>query len=163
MPFPSSGRRGAFVSATRTSPFGSTYSQRGWSSPLANARTLKPSAGVGAASGDQPFRARTFITGMSACSWGRSTGWVPVTAETGSLAGVPQASAETERMMSRGKQFIMLCRRGKNHASDRSAIGFTPPRGADGSKLAVSVCELVVFVQLSTNSRGVLSEGRPVP
>jgi hypothetical protein len=29
IPLPSSGRSGAFVSATRTSPFGSTYSQRG--------------------------------------------------------------------------------------------------------------------------------------
>ena len=35
MPWPSSGRGGAFVSATSTSPLGSTCSQRGWSRPVA--------------------------------------------------------------------------------------------------------------------------------
>jgi hypothetical protein len=34
-PLPSSGLGGAFVSATRTSPLGSTVSQRGWSRPVA--------------------------------------------------------------------------------------------------------------------------------
>ncbi len=34
-PGASSGLGGALVSATSTSPLGSTYSQRGWSSPLA--------------------------------------------------------------------------------------------------------------------------------
>jgi len=35
------------VSATSTSPLGSTYSQRGWSSPLANATTRVPGAACG--------------------------------------------------------------------------------------------------------------------
>ena len=41
MPLLSSGRSGALVSATSTSPLGSTYSQRGCSRPRANAATCQ--------------------------------------------------------------------------------------------------------------------------
>ena len=44
---PSSGLGGALLSATSTSPLGSTCSQRGWSSPPANSLTAKPWAAVG--------------------------------------------------------------------------------------------------------------------
>ena len=45
MPLPSSGLGGALVSATSTSPLGSTYSQRGCCKPSANARHGKARAG----------------------------------------------------------------------------------------------------------------------
>ena len=50
-PPPSSGRAGAWVSATSTSPLGSTSSQRGWFSPVAKAATRVPSAAPGCATG----------------------------------------------------------------------------------------------------------------
>ena len=79
---------------------------------------------------------------------------------------MPQAKAAAEATMNTragAKWLFMRNWRRKNHASERSAIGLTPPPRADGSKLAVSVRERVVLVQTSTNSRDVLSEGRPVP
>ena len=64
MPFPSSGRAGAAVSATRTSPLGSTYSQRGWSNPCAKAATCIPSAATGVPASVQPVALTTFKTGI---------------------------------------------------------------------------------------------------
>ena len=60
-----SGRSGAFVSATRTSPLGSTCSQRGWSSPVAKGATESPSAPTGRAPSGQPRAFATLTTGTS--------------------------------------------------------------------------------------------------
>ena len=46
---------GALLSATNTSPFGKTSNHRGWSSPLANAFTWVPAAGVGFVPDGQPI------------------------------------------------------------------------------------------------------------
>jgi hypothetical protein len=54
-------------------------------------------------------------------------------------------------MMNRLKQFLMWPRRRKNHTSESANIGLVALRSADGSKLAVSVCERVASVQFSTN------------
>ena len=76
---------------------------------------------------------------------------------------MPQARAASETTMNRVQEFLMWSQRRKNHASENANIDLVAPRGADGSKLAVSVCTRVASVQPSTNSRQVLSEGRPVP
>jgi hypothetical protein len=63
---------------------------------------------------------------------------------------VPQASAVSEATMitRAGTKWLFMRHSGrKNHASNCSAMGLMPPRAADGSKLAVSVCERMVFVQ----------------
>ena len=52
------GAGGPPVSTTRTSPFGSTYRERGLASPVANACTCRPGATVGVA----PFQPTTFAT-----------------------------------------------------------------------------------------------------
>ena len=51
------GPEGPPVSTTRTSPFGSTYSERGFASPVANACTFKPAGTEGVApSSQRPWR-----------------------------------------------------------------------------------------------------------
>src|SRR5262245_29077650 len=87
------GRGGAFVSATRTSPLGRTYTQRGCSSPCAKAATAVPCAACRFVPGAQPFAFTTLITGISDRSSGGKTGWGPVPALTGSRADAPQAAA----------------------------------------------------------------------
>src|SRR3954468_5658884 len=66
-PFSSSGLGGALVSATSTSPFGSTYNQRGWSSPCANACTVVPSADAGVAPAGQLLAFTTLTVGSNEC------------------------------------------------------------------------------------------------
>ena len=65
MPLPSSGLGGALLSATSTSPLGSTYNQRGWSRPVANAATARPAAAVGVAPSGQPFAGAISTVGIS--------------------------------------------------------------------------------------------------
>src|SRR5690242_20198348 len=94
IPLPSSGRSvGAFVSATRTSPLGSTYSHRGWSRFRAYAVTTRPAAATGLASSDQPTASATLTVGMSDVRGVGSSGVGPVPAETGSRADEPHAVA----------------------------------------------------------------------
>src|SRR4051812_23579443 len=64
-PLLSSGRTGAFVSATSTSPLGSTQSQRGCIRLVANAATARPFAALGFPPGGQPFAVTMFIVGSS--------------------------------------------------------------------------------------------------
>src|SRR5215204_1420736 len=93
MPFgPLSGRGGALVSATRTSPFGSTCSHRGWFKPRAKATTDAPPAGSGAASGGHPFAVTTLTTGINEPFGGGRTGLAPVPSMTLSLARAPHAT-----------------------------------------------------------------------
>src|SRR6188508_3486683 len=74
MPLLSSGFGGAFVSATSTSPLGSTKSQRGWSSPSANWVTFNPAAGVGVTPAGQPTTLATLTVGISVDLGGGSFG-----------------------------------------------------------------------------------------
>src|SRR6185436_13905625 len=87
MPLPSSGRSGALVSATSTSPLGRTCSQRGWSSPVAKACTLSPGAAVGDPPPLQPTASAIFSVGNSGVSGFSSTGIGPIAMLTGVLAG----------------------------------------------------------------------------
>ncbi len=91
MPLPSSGRSGAAVSATSTSPFGSTYSQRGWSSPSANATTSVPPAATGRLPSAQPTAGAIFTVGISDFSGFGSSGSGPMPRSTSRLASLPQA------------------------------------------------------------------------
>ena len=86
IPLPSSGRGGALVSATSTSPLGSTQSHRGWSSPRANAATAVPSAATGLPPSGHPLAVTTCTSGIGALFGGGRVGWGPVPAETGSFA-----------------------------------------------------------------------------
>src|SRR5260370_40293074 len=67
-PLESSGLGGALVSVTSTSPFGKTWSVRGWSSPVANAFTTMPSAAVGLAPARQPLAGAMLTVGNQLCS-----------------------------------------------------------------------------------------------
>ncbi len=78
MPPPSFGRSGALLSATSTSPFGSTYTQRGCSSPVANAFTARPCAGVGLPCAGQPVADAICTTGRSFFSGSTSVGFGPM-------------------------------------------------------------------------------------
>ena len=94
---------GEFVSATSTSPFGSTYSQRGWFSPVSNALTVRPGAAIGLAPFCHPTTLATFTVGNGVCTGGGNCGLGPVPAETGNVAvseqpnstAVPAASPTT--------------------------------------------------------------------
>src|SRR5205085_12417349 len=98
MPFPSLERSaGALVSATRTSPFGSTYNQRGWSRSRAKAVTTSPGAATGLPSLDQPFASAILTVGMSDVLGPGSSGVGPVPAETGRRAVRPHAAEPSTR------------------------------------------------------------------
>ena len=86
-----SGLAGALVSATSTSPFGSTYNQRGWSSPLANACTCRPAAGTGARPSLQPWAGAILTVGTKVGTGSGKTGLGPVPANTGNVATSPHA------------------------------------------------------------------------
>jgi hypothetical protein len=78
------------------SPLGNTYSQRGWSRPLANAATRVPGAACGVAPDGQPPAGAMCAGGTSVCRGGGSVGCSPVSAAIGSWATSPQtASAKT--------------------------------------------------------------------
>ncbi|MNX89410.1 hypothetical protein D3C86_1214240 [compost metagenome] len=94
-PEASSGLGGALVSATSTSPLGSTYSQRGWSSPPAYAVTARPLAATGCAPGGQPTARAVFTVGMRVVLGGGNLGFGPMPASTGSVATSPQALSIT--------------------------------------------------------------------
>src|SRR5689334_8166339 len=97
MPLLSSGRSGALVSATSTSPFGSTYNQRGWSSPLAKAVTASPAAGFGLSPPVQPLATAMLTVGSSVSVGSGIGGFAPVDACSGNLAESPQpASSRSE-------------------------------------------------------------------
>src|SRR4051812_28005445 len=90
MPLPSSGRFGAFDSATSTSPLGSTSSQRGWSRPLANAATASPCAAFGVAFAGQPLAVAMLMVGMRDLLGAGRVGLGPLLASNGRLAESPQ-------------------------------------------------------------------------
>ena len=91
-PFPSSGLGGAFVSATSTSPFGSTYSQRGCASPCANAFTVMPDATFGLAPAGQPRAVAISTVGISDFFGAGSVGVGPMPDSTGRSAFSRQAA-----------------------------------------------------------------------
>src|SRR3979490_1491643 len=64
MPLASSGFGGALVLAPSTSPFGKTWSVRGWSSPVAKALTVIPSAAAGLPPSGQPLAGGVVIVGF---------------------------------------------------------------------------------------------------
>ena len=106
------GLGGALLSATSTSPLGSTYSQRGWSRPLAKAATRVPVAATGVAPVGQPWAGATFTVGTKVGLGAGSLGVGPVPSATDRLAWPPQATkpadTRTVRTTSRveGKDFI---------------------------------------------------------
>ena len=87
MPLPSPGRFGALVSATNTSPLGSTYSQRGWSSSEAKALTSSPAAGFGCSPLRHPIASATLIVGTSPRLGSGKTGLGPWAFSSGTSAG----------------------------------------------------------------------------
>src|SRR5262245_47322654 len=89
-PFPSAGRFGAAVSATSTSPLGSTYTQRGCSKPPANAVTVPPAAERGMVPSGHPFAGATLMVGISVWFGSGSVGSGPTC--RGSVAFSPQAA-----------------------------------------------------------------------
>ena len=85
MPLPSSGLGGALVSATSRSPLGSRYSQRGWSSSLANAATRVPGAATGVTPNGQPLAGAILTVGINdRCGAGRMDGVAAATCIEGS-------------------------------------------------------------------------------
>src|SRR5882757_6859495 len=72
MPPVSSGFGGALLSATSTSPFGKTYTVRGWSSPVAKALTAMPLAATGLPPTGQPTAGAILTVGIQDfCGGGR--------------------------------------------------------------------------------------------
>src|SRR5690242_21602755 len=96
-PLRSSGLGGASVSATSTSPFGSTYTQRGCWRFAAKASTASPGAGAGFPPDGQPFAGATFTVGMTEECGAGSSGVSPVPTSDGSVdcdAHAPSRHAE---------------------------------------------------------------------
>src|SRR5215203_649675 len=127
IPLLSSGLGGALVSATSTSPFGRTWSHRGWTRSRAKAATAVPSAAMGLAPCGQPVALTTCTSGISALLGAGRVGSGPVPAETGSFAEeahpvIPTTSRHRQAILfagwsmatscSRLQQESSLCRRG---------------------------------------------------
>src|SRR5687767_1108189 len=83
-------RGGPADSATSTSPFGSTYTQRGWSSPFANGATCVPAAATGFTPSGQPLAGAMRTVGIGDFVGSGREGSGPVPAWNGSLAIAPQ-------------------------------------------------------------------------
>ena len=92
-PFASSGLGGAAVSATSTSPFGNTCSQRGCASPYANAFTVMPDATFGLAPAGQPRAVAISTVGIIDFFGAGSVGVGPMPDSTGRSAFSRQAPA----------------------------------------------------------------------
>src|SRR4029450_9085163 len=92
---------GASVSATSTSPFGSTYTERGCSSPFANRSTFKPFAAVGFAFSGQPLTGARSTVGISDCLGAGMVGSGPVPAVTDNFAMSPQPARLARRIAAR--------------------------------------------------------------
>src|SRR6185503_3387405 len=109
MPLPSSGRSGALVSATSTSPFGSTISQRGWSSPVAKALTFRPWGDCGLPPCGQPTAGATSSVGTVCFCGAARAGSGPTSPASAWVEGLEQparaiASAESRGRIPPGKQ-----------------------------------------------------------
>ena len=94
---PRAGAGCLLVSATSTSPFGSTWSQRGWSSPWAKAATASPGAGTGASPAAQPSAGAMSTVGRSPCRGSGRAGSGPTPAAKGSPSRPPQAARASVR------------------------------------------------------------------
>src|ERR1700722_19255819 len=97
MPLASAGFGGASLSATRISPFGSTYTQRGCSRPRATGATLRPGAGCGMASPTHGFACAMFVVGISFLLGSGKTGEGPYSpavdsSDTCAAASTPPAA-----------------------------------------------------------------------
>jgi len=103
MPLPSSGRWGALLSATKTSPFGSTKSQRGCSRPLAKPLTLRFGAAVGLPSADHPFAGAILTVGMYDLVGCGIVGFAPTEACSGNFALSPQPASSDVAAPARSK------------------------------------------------------------
>jgi hypothetical protein len=115
MPLPSSGRSGALVSATRTSPLGSTSSQRGWFRPLANAPTRKPAAAVGVLPSGQPLAGAICTVGIRLLFGSGSCGYGPSLAAGAKRAvSLPQPAkapnAKPQSIRRRGETGCVMAR-----------------------------------------------------
>src|SRR3984957_10776893 len=97
MPLLSSGFGGALVSATNTSPLGSTYSVRGWSSPVANAFTARPFAGVGLPPAGQPIAVAILTVGVHKCCGAGKVGEGPKVCSTADVSCSSQAASGSAR------------------------------------------------------------------
>ena len=72
-----SGFGGLLLSATNTSPLGSTYSQRGWSRFFAKALTVVPGVERGVAPSGHPFAGAILTVGIKVEFGAGSTGFAP--------------------------------------------------------------------------------------
>src|ERR1700682_3595551 len=97
MPLLSSGFGGALVSATNTSPLGSTYSVRGWSSPVANACTAMAFAGVGLPPAGQPIAVAILTVGVHECCGAGKVGEGPKVCSTVEVSCSSQAASDSAR------------------------------------------------------------------
>ena len=103
-----SGVCGLFDSATSTSPFGSTYSQRGWSRPWARACTSSPCAACGLAPSGQPFAGAMSTVGIRLRFGAGNCGAGPMPAPAGRVDLSPQPastdSAAAAKMAGEGRR-----------------------------------------------------------
>src|SRR3546814_15690620 len=82
----------SLLAATSPSPFGSTCSQLGCSSGLANPATLQPLAASGLPPSGQPIAVAMLTVGISDECGGGNSGSRPLPSATVSCAVVPQAA-----------------------------------------------------------------------
>ena len=87
---------GQNVPAASTSPFGNTHNQRGWSRPVANAPTARPSAGRGPAPFDQCTAGAISIVGMSSGFGSGNSGSAPYCRASRIVEWLPQAARTAE-------------------------------------------------------------------
>ena len=84
---------GLLLSATSTSPLGSTCTQRGWSRSRASAVTAKPAMGLGVSPSGQAFAGAILTVGIRPLLGCGRVGVAPMPAAGGSDAMSPQAAS----------------------------------------------------------------------
>src|SRR3989344_3161413 len=89
-------------SAARTSPFGSTSSQRGWSRPSAKRVTVNPGGALGAAPADQPTTSGTPMVGIRLL-FGAFSGGLGPKPTKGSLDPLEQPAAARKASSGRAR------------------------------------------------------------
>ena len=141
------GLAGALVSATSTSPLGSTSIQRGWSKPVAKAATRVPVAACGVAPAGQPVARAMFTVGSNVLLAAGSTGEVPVPCATVSVATSPQppitsAPAITMTAAGRPAKYVVI-------------------QGTAQSCIEVRAAATSQFIQILTQDPAAAPRGRP--
>ena len=143
------------ASATRTSPLGSTWIQRGCLRPVANALTLSPGAATGVCPGAHPLAVGIFSVGRLPCGFAAGiAGALPMAGSCGAALPPPPQDQAARRS---ARRCARRCRTGSWHPSTGSRGRWLKPapRGpAAHARIIVGCCPSGPIARLVRGIRG---------